>query len=387
MNPSPVLAEIISGYSTRFGDLFDQSLEDLIVSAATGCFVNSTVPLKWSQIDMVVIASMTASFLQQQGHLPSLVTQLLPIKCPVISVDAACAGGASALGVALNYLASTSSQRQILVIGVEKLTDFDSRLVGQAMMHAASASEESSIGLTFPAINALVAAAYLWKYHLDRSVLSAVSIKNHYHGSLNPLAHFKKVITLSDYLKSEMVSSPLCLYDCSPISDGASAVIVSNGHHPKTAKIVGFSQTQDLISLHHRPNISRLPAMASGFKNILKQSKISKDKISLMELHDAFTILEFLSLEEMGFYPLGQASKGYNNKDHYLSGRLPINVSGGLKACGHPVSATGIRQIVDLNQQLTYRSGPRQVKNCNFGLAQNLGGIAGTCVYTLIASP
>lgn len=381
------LAYITGTGITNFGELYDFSLADLFLESATKAV--KSAGLQFSDIDLVVVASMTANDLHEQYHLSSWLTQLLNTNCEILSVDAACSGGASTIGVAINYLQANNNLQNVLVIGAEKLTDHSSERVASSMMRAASVEEEGAAGLTFPALGALIASRYFHEYpKVDPKVLGKIAVKNHEFGQSNPIAHMKKPLSMDVYLNSPWVAEPLRLFDCAPISDGGAAAVLSR--HPKKNKstcIYGFSQTQDIISLHKRKTITSMKATKIGMSNILKQTKVRLSEIEVFEIHDAFTILELIALEDLGFTKAGEGFSVYD-QDNNLISDLQINPSGGLKACGHPVAATGIRQIIELHDQLLNQADDRQVtinsQAPRLGLAQNLGGIAGTCCLTLM---
>ncbi len=356
---------------TKFGELYEYSLKDLVIEAAAKTL--KSAKLEVSDLDLIVISSMTAQSLQHQGHLSAWVTQLLGSNCPVISVDAACAGGGSALGVGMAYL-KAGEAKNVLVLGVEKLTDFDSEEVAAAMMQAADWESEGIIGLTFPAINALVAERYFFEHpEIDRSILRQIAIANHTNGAVNEYAHLRRKITEKEYDEAEMVCSPLKLYDCAPISDGAVGVIISTyppiGVTPGESvpatpreptcrgEILGFGQEQDVISLYRRKTLTSMAATQRAMSKLLKQTGIMRSQISVAEVHDAFSILQQIAIEDLGLK------------------NVLVNQSGGLKACGHPVAATGLRQVRDVL---------RFLKRGQIGIAQNMGGIGGTVTLTLI---
>lgn len=341
---------------TRFGELYDLGPKELVRIAADEALKTSGLK-SYKDFDLVVASSMSVQTLQRLGHLSAWLTQVLGLSCPVISVDAACAGGGSAFGVALTYLEADDQIENVLVLGFEKLTDHTSEEVAEVMMQAADWEEEGMVGLTFPGINALVAERYFYEHpEVLRDALAQVAIKNHENGSRNKLAHMQKKLTKGEYLSSEWVCEPLRLYDCAPISDGAVAVVL--GRRKSTNKVLGFVQEQDLISLHKRKELTRMMASVRGMEKLMKETGLSRDQISLAEVHDAFTILEPIAIADLG-----------------LDGKTLVNQSGGLKACGHPVAATGLRQISDLCLRL---------KLGQIGIAQNMGGIGGTVTLTLI---
>ena len=366
---------------TQFGELFDQSLTDLVWQAGSQAIQSAEITPE--QLEFVIIASMTAVDLSQQGHLSALVKQLWPeITAPVFSVEAACASSSSALGVGLSYL---SQAKHGLVIGVEKLTDYDTGRVANALMRAAFYQQETVQGATFPGLGGLIALAYLSQYKLDPELLGLVAVKNHYHGQFNPLAQIQRAIKLADYLASPWVAEPLRLLDCAPISDGASAVVISARPKSAQAAIIGWQQAHAPISLHQRESLTQFQALLQVWRQLQQQTGVKQSQIDVLELHDAFTVLEPMILEHLGFYPAGQALvKGYQTKQTYLTGSLPVNASGGYKACGHPVAASGLRQIIDLTRQVSGQAGKYQVDSADIGLAINFGGMAGTVVGTVV---
>ncbi|MDO8487994.1 MAG: hypothetical protein Q7S31_01635 [bacterium] len=353
------LAYILAAEQTPFGELYEYSLKDLATQASKQALQASKLP-SFAEIDLAVVSSMSAQSLQRQGHLSSWLTQVLNLHCPVISVDAGCAGGGSALNVALAYLQAERSLKRVLVLGLEKLTDHTREEVAEAMMQAADWEEEGMAGLTFPALNALITARYFYEHpEIAPDVLMQLAINSRANGATNKWAHLHKKLTTQEYLSADWVSEPLRLPDCAPVSDGAAALIL--GREKSDRVIWGCVQKQDVISLHHRPSLTTFAANQTAMQKLLQITGVSRKDISLLEIHDAFTILELIILQDLGF----------------LGTRVKVNLSGGLKSCGHPVAATGLRQIRDLCLRLK----PKQL-----GLAQNMGGVGGTVTLTLVGT-
>jgi acetyl-CoA C-acetyltransferase len=277
------------------------------------------------------------------------------------------------------------------VVGAEKMTDYSPEETISALSAAAS-GEEQEAGLTFPGLYALLANFYLNKYHYTEENLAYVSVKNHYHGSLNDKAHFRKKISVEDVLKSPYVAYPLKVLDSSPISDGASAVVLTNDRdmikkqkHP--VSVLASEVATDTISLKERKKLDEILATKIASESAFKRAKINRKDINVAEVHDCFSIAEILAMEDLGFWEKGEGGKRIKGLSTMYGngGNLIVNTSGGLKAAGHPVGATGIKQIGEIFLQLTEQAGGRQVKNVKYGLAHNVGGSGGTAVVTILA--
>ncbi|MEK9169289.1 MAG: thiolase domain-containing protein [Patescibacteria group bacterium] len=285
-----------------------------------------------------------------------------------------------------------NSNKSVLVVGAEKMTDYspEETITG---LSAAASGEEQEAGLTFPGLYAMMANFYLEKYRYTEKNLAYVSVKNHYHGSLNEKAHFRRKISVDDVLKSAYVAYPLKVLDSSPISDGASAVILTNNNdlikkQKYSAEVLASELITDTISLKERKNLDEILATKNAANMAFKNAKISRRDIDVAEVHDCFSIAEILAMEDLGFWEKGKGGKKIKELSTMYGngGNLIVNTSGGLKAAGHPVGATGIKQIGEIFLQLTNQAEKRQVKNAKYGLAHNVGGSGGTAVVTILAS-
>jgi acetyl-CoA C-acetyltransferase len=360
---------IIGAYQTQFGELWDRSLEDLIKEAGEGALKDGKI--KKETVDLLVVGNKLAGKLTGQDHLGSLATGLLGIKAPGIRVEAACASGGLAVHQAVQAILAGEAET-VLVIGVEKMTDKNNGAVSEALMGAASETERRA-GLSFVGLYALMARAYFEKFSASKKDLAQIAVKNHLQASLNPKAHFRNKITLEQALKGPCVAEPLGLFDCSPISDGAAALVLRKGD--KGVAILASELATDSLGLSERQSLVGMKATKEAAKQAYKKVGIKPEEIDLAEVHDCFTIAEAMALEDLGFCQKGQGIKGV---------RIPINTSGGLKACGHPVGATGVKQIVELATQLRGKAGERQVKGARLGLAQNVGGTGGTVLIHIL---
>jgi acetyl-CoA C-acetyltransferase len=246
------------------------------------------------------------------------------------------------------------------------MTDSSAAKIAAGLMGAADAEKDAPSGLTFPGIFGLIAARYMHEFNLTREQLSLVSARHHENAMSNPFAQFRKEILADQVSASPRVADPLCMLDCSPVSDGAAAVILSTKFE-RPIKIAASQLATDTLSITDRPTITSFAATKDAMAAALQEAEIHQSDIDHIELHDCFSIAALISLEDMGFADPGEGISLYEKKS-----KMTINQSGGLKACGHPVAATGIKQIIDISKQMK-RSGR------TYGLAQNFGGAAATC--------
>ena len=378
--------KILGTGMTKFGERWDKSLVDLAEEAGMKAVKDSKIGLK--DLDAIFVGNMLSAAVTGQEHLGALIAERLNLKIPAMRIEGACASGAMAIYQAIQGINSGQYQR-VLVIGVEKMTDLSTQEVNKALMAASAEAEEGVNGLTFASLYALMAKAYMEKYGLKEKELAQVSVKNHYHASLNPLAQFPFKVSLKQVIESPMVADPLKVLDCSPITDGAAGLVVSSeqwtvNSGQKPVSIIGSSLVSDTLSLSARKEIIEQEATKEAVKKALKMAGIKLKEIDLAEVHDCFTIAEIISLESLGFFKKGEAAKATTRGETQLGGKLPVNTSGGLKACGHPVGATGVKQIVELVLQLRGQAEKRQVKNARIGLAQNIGGSGSTAVVHIL---
>ena len=330
--------------------------------------------MSMNEIDAIVISNMDVlSNGERQRHSASMVSSLFQKKLPIIAVPAGCAGGGTALWTAIK-LQKSSNFNNILVVGFEKMIANISQKVTNEILMGAERIYEQAEGLNFPAQNALVAQQYMLKYGATTDDFALVAYKNHQNAFLNPKARFyKKEVTLGQIKNSPVVASPLRLFDCSISCNGASALILSK--EKSDIEIIGSAEESDYLAPFERDNMTSFESAKKAAEIAYKEAGIAPSQIDIAEVHDAFTPLELISYEDLGFCNKGEGRemviKGVTN----VYGELPINTSGGLKAKGHPVSATGIAQIYELVEQMRGECGERQVKKPRYGLAHNIGGV------------
>jgi len=309
---------------------------------------------------------------ERQRHTAPMLSSMFQKQMPIITVPAGCGGGGAALWNAIKYQ-NVSNARNVLVVGFEKLVANSSQNVTDEMFRGGERIYEQSEGMIFPAQNALVAQQYMMKYDVTADDLALVALKNHDNAFLNPKAMFYgRKITLDKIKNSPVVASPLRLFDCSIPVNGAAAAIISKD---KTdIKIAGSALSTSNLTSFERSNMIKWDSTITSAKQAYGQAGISANDIDIVEIHDAFTPVELISYEDLGFAKKGEAAKLIRNKDTTLSGRIPMNTSGGLKAKGHPISATGVSQIYELVLQMRKQAGKRQVDGVKTALAHNIGG-------------
>jgi len=327
-----------------------------------------------------------------QEHLAALIADyagLTPI--PATRVEAGCACGALAMRSA--FLAVLSGLYDTVVAcGVEKMTDLtDSADVISALGSVGDQEWELQTGLTFPAVYALMARAHMAKYGTTKEQLAMVSAKNHKNAVNNPKAHFRREFTVQQILRAKMVSSPLGLLDCSPVSDGATAIVISADkiaeQHDAPVWILGSGHASDTIALQDRRSITHIPAAKIAALKAYEYANIDPSDVDVAEVHDNFTIGEIMALEDLNFVPKGQGGIATESGETQLEGgRLPVNTSGGLKARGNPIGATGIAQAVEIVLQLRGDAEKRQVADAEIGLTHNVGGSGATAIVTILSN-
>jgi len=273
--------------------------------------------------------------------------------------------------------------------GTLEIVDSGQHLSHDTLTGAADREWEGFVGATFPGLYAMIAKDYMHRYPLTRKQLAQVAVKNHFNGARNPIAQYQQEITIETVLKSTMVAEPLRLFDCSPITDGAAAVIVAPLERAREftdtpIKVLATAQASDSISLHDRRDISTLDATVAAGQRAFRMAKLSHKDIDMVEVHDCFSIAEICAIEDLGFCKKGTAGKITADGDTELGGKIPVNTSGGLKACGHPVGATGIKQVYEIVQQLRNNAGRRQIDGAKIGMTHNVGGTGATAVVHIL---
>lgn len=373
---------------TTFGEKWETSFRNLFVDAGARALEDAGV--SGEQIDELFVGNMSAGRFVEQEHIGALIADysgLATNHVPSTRVEAACASGGLAFRQAVNAVASGTADI-VVAAGVEKMTDVGTGVSVDALAGAADREWEGFVGATFPGLYAMIATAYMETYGLTREQLAQVAVKNHFNGAKNPNAQFRKEISIDTVLNSSLVADPLRLFDCSPITDGGAAVVVAPLERAREftdtpVTVLGNGQASDTISLHDRRDICTLDATIVAGERAFRTARLERRDIDMLEVHDCFTIAELCAIEDLGFCKKGTAGALTEEGVTALDGDLPVNPSGGLKACGHPVGATGVKQVYEIVKQLRGEAEGRQVDG-EIGMTHNVGGTGATVVCHIL---
>lgn len=373
-----VQVSIIGVGHTRFGRLPERSV-DLMRSAITEALSDADVSPE--RIDAVWVANFSDAF-DGQCHLAAVAASLLGRCIQAQRVESACASGGLAFKEAARAVES-GRFRTVLVVGVEKMASASPGLAVRLLAGAAS-PDEIAQGASFPGLYAMIARAHFERFGTTSEQLAHIAVKNHEHALMNPLAQFAKPLSVEDVLKSRPVASPLHLLDCSPLSDGAAALVLSAESTAQAPRVLGLGHVAAEISLAARADICTMDAVKEAGALAYSEAGIGPGDIDVAELHDCFTIAELVQFEDLGFCAKGEGGPRLASGSNRLGGDLPINASGGLKAKGHPVGATGVSQVVEVVRQLRGCCGQRQVESADMALCCNIGGSGSSAVVSIL---
>jgi acetyl-CoA C-acetyltransferase len=381
LNGKPLVSIISAGLS-KFGKLEGLYAREIFAEAVKEAFDRCPKLDPKKDVQALFIGHMGESY-EHQGHTGATMADWIGLgHVPATRTEAACASSGAALRAAICAVRSGLSD-VVMVGGVEKMTHRPTAEVTEYLAMASDYPFEQWHGMTFPGLYALMATAHMYEYRTTERHLAMISVKNHYNGSLNPKAQMQKEITLEAALSARMVAWPLRLYDCSLITDGASCLILTK---PELARkftdmpvqIVGSGQASDTIGLYERKSLTSIAAAKVAAKKAYEMADVKPEDIDAAEVHDCFTIAELIAYEDLGFCKPGKGASLIENGETKLGGRIPVNTSGGLKAKGHPVGATGTGQGYEMYLQLTGQAEKRQVKDAEIGLTHNVGGSGAT---------
>ena len=372
---------------SKWGEVWRMSLRDLHTQAALNAIEKAGV----DHLDSLYVGCMTGGMFVGQEHLASLLTDYMGMPgLPAMRVESACASGGMAFRSAYIDVASGMSDI-VMASGVEKMTDCSGEEATQALAAAADQENEVFHGATFPGLYAMMAHAHMAKYGTTRDMLSAVAVKNHRNGAKNPDAQYPFEIKMEQVAKSVMVADPLHILDCSPITDGAAAVIVTTVDIAKKLgkpyiKVLGSGIGTDTIALAQREDMTTIKAATIAADKAFKMAGKTIKDVAFAEVHDCFTIAEIAVSESIGRFEPGKGGPAALAGETALDGSFPINSSGGLKSKGHPVGATGVAQIVEAYKQLTGQAEKgRQIPGSpKIGMTQNMGGSGGSSVVHIL---
>lgn len=380
---------IIGIGKTPFGAFPDRDLRSLTTEAIGKALKDAHATP--AQVEAFYLGNFAGPSFVGQNHLAPFVASGAGItSVPCTRFEAACASSGSAFFHAWSSVAA-GIYDVVLAAGVEKMTSQPTPKVTEILASAGDICGEIRAGATFPALFAMIARRHMHDYGTTREHLASVAVKNHANGAKNPDAHLKKLITIEQALKGKPVADPLTLYDCSLISDGAAAVLICPleraaefTSHP--VRVLGIAQTSDRLALDEKDDVTTFAAVAKAGEKAYRMAGVSARDIQFAELHDCFTIAEIIASEDLGFCAKGEGGPYCLEGHTSLTGKRPLNTSGGLKSKGHPVGATGVAQLCDVAMQIRGEAGERQLAHHQLGLAQNLGGSGATCVVTVLGA-
>ena len=396
---------------SKFGVFPELTSRDLFVEAFQELRQSVQKGFDPKDIEAFYMGNFTSDHFENQAHLAPIVASWVGLS-PVAStrIEDACASSGVALRQGALAIASGDVD-VVLVGGLEKMTDLPGAKVTDALALAADSLFEIPAGFTFPGFYAAMATAYIDQYKADPDALLRVGIKNHENGGLNDKAQFNQTIPqvmagkrkkaeqkglpipewedemafMKDLKANPMIAWPLRLFDCSPVSDGAAAVLLvseelASKYSDSPIFVVGSGQASD-GALAERESLSSVPAAEKASQHAYTMAGIGPEDIDFAEVHDCFTIAEIMASEDLGFFPRGEGWKAAMEGQTARTGSHPINTSGGLKSKGHPVGASGVGQVVEVWKQMHGIAGERQLPGTlKYGLTHNVGGTGQTCV-------
>ncbi|WP_254273986.1 thiolase domain-containing protein [Haloarcula marina] len=373
---------------TKFGKHPERTGRDLFAEAGLEALDDAGVAP--DDVDALYYGNFMGELAEHQGHQGPLMAEAIGLDAPATRFEAACASAGAAVREAVKSLRNGESD-VIVVGGAERMTNIGTAAATDALAIAADDLYEIRAGMTFPGAYALMARSYFDQYGGSHEDLAHIAVKNHEHALVNEHAQIQKAITVEDALEAPTIASPLGLYDSCPITDGAAAAVLTSEEYAEDhgldapIAVTGTGQGGDNLALQDRPHLAQTPAADKAAEEAYADAGIGPDDVDFAEVHDCFTIAEVLAIESLGFYDHGEGIHAATNGETDRHGELPINLSGGLKAKGHPVGATGVAQLATAAWVLD-GSHPRAdaVPDGTVGVTHNAGGtVASTTVHVL----
>ena len=373
---------------TQFGELWDKSFRELGIEAGLKAIEDSGIAAE--DLDAIYVGNMSAGKFIDQEHVSALVADysgLADQHLPAVRVEGG--GACGAIAILQAAMAIASGMHDIVIVGgAEKMTDVGDVQAGAILSATADQEWESVFGATFAGLYAMMARRHMYEFNTTREQMAQVAVKNHKNGALNPHAQFQREITPDMVLKAPWVAEPLSVFDCAPLSDGAAAVVLcamdrARKFSDTPVRILGSGQASDFLALHDRRDLTTMDATVVAGKRAFHAAGVTPDKVQVGEVHDNFTITEIIAIEDLRFVKKGLGGMATEEGETALNGKISVNTSGGLKARGQPVGATGVAQAVEIVRQLRGEAGKRQVSNAEIGLTHTLGGTGATAVVHL----
>ena len=373
---------------THFGEHPERTGRDLFAEAGLDALADSEIP--HGDVEAVYYGNFMGELAEHQGHQGPLMAEAVGLQVPATRFESACASSGAAVRSAVQAIRNGEAD-VLLVGGAERMHNLGTAGATEGLAIAADDLYEVRAGMTFPGAYALMTRAYFEEYGGTHEDLAHVAVKNHEHALPNEHAQYRSEITVSDALEAPTIADPLGLYDSCPITDGASALVLTSDEYAEEhgldapVGITGTGQGGDRMALQDRHYLARTPATERAAEEAYADAGIGADDVEVAEVHDCFTIAEVLAIEALGLYEYGEGIGAARDGETTRHGPLPVNLSGGLKAKGHPVGATGGAQLVDL-AELLEGNHPRSsdVPDARCGVAQNAGGtVASAFVHVL----
>ncbi|ELY77062.1 thiolase C-terminal domain-containing protein [Natrinema gari] len=373
---------------TSFGNSPERTSRDLFAEATITAFEESGVPR--DDVEAVLYGNFMGELSEHQGHQGPLMAEAAGVQAPATRYESACASSGTAVREAVKRI-RTGENDVVLVGGAERMTNLGTAGATEALAIAADDLWEVRAGVTFPGAYALMAQAYFDAFGGEHEDLAHIAVKNHENALSNENAQYQRAIEVSDVLEAPPVSEPLGLYDACPISDGASALVLTSEAYAEEhdleapVAITGTGQGGDRMALHDREHLARSPAAREAGAEAYADAGVDAGDVDFAEVHDCFTIAEVLALEALDLEPLGEGISAARDGRTTADGETPINLSGGLKAKGHPVGATGASQIVEVTELLAgHHPNSDHVADATTAVAHNAGGtVASATVHVL----
>jgi acetyl-CoA C-acetyltransferase/acetyl-CoA acyltransferase len=380
---------VVAAGSTAFGDS-PVGLREMVREAVAACAKSADKGIDLKRVREAYVGSLGFGG-GQLGNMAALLNETAGLRlASARRVENACASGGFAFRDA--YLAVASGECEFaLAVGVERMNDQPALRKRYWLGVSGETEWERMAGLTFPGVYALMASRHMEDYKTKAEDLAAVAVKNHDYGALNPKAQFRKPITLEAALKAPSVAAPLNLYDCCGTTDGAAAVLLCGEEQARTVTdaplyVNASAGASDFLAAHERESLTRLDATAAAAKEAFHRAGVGPKDIDVAEVHDCFTIAEILATEDLGFCKKGEGGAFAREGQSRIGGTVAVNTSGGLKAKGHPLGATGVGQVYELFRQLRGEAEPgRLVSGAEVGLAHNVGGSGATCAVHIFS--
>jgi len=377
---------------TRFTGAQSKTAVELFTEAAMDAIIESNIKPK--DIQALFVGNALSDIAEGQAQIQVFAADYLGLDhVPANRYENACASSSAAFRDAVMWVASGAFDI-VLVGGTETAAKMGTPLATRTFAAASDSRYEYPCGLTFPGVFALLTHLYARRYGIPleklKRQMAEVSINSHYYGARNPKAQFRKEITMEDVFNSIMVAQPLQLYDCCPFSDGASAVVLACEEKAKklTNKpvyVVGLGQASSGSLASQKDYLPRLIARELSAKQAYSMAGLTPKDIDVIELHDCFSIATLIALESLGFFDYGKSGEAVERGETKIGGKIAVNPSGGLKAKGHPIGATGTAQVYEIVKQLRGECGERQVEGARIGMTDTLGGDGGTLCHAILA--